>query len=273
MTPPAKADYTYELGFSDTSGLIHRPHYTVTQASLATVHTKLFASTPGAGSVLSGANFIGYPLVPTAWDWLNLPVPGTATLYLTERPAMDWQTTYQQSSVEFGDGSATQTGTATLYSPGSNATESWNAYPLHPAPNVNLMELRSSSDTPRQVRRHRIHADRDQVRPDLHALNPIVHHVDLAFGICGSPRHSRLLALLGNRRARLRRPTTPHRWLHGRGNRAVRTYRTGYPDSGPDRRPPATGCRFGDQDRNGSGVVRCWPDLARRDGQRQRRLL
>jgi hypothetical protein len=67
------------------------------------------------------------------------PVPGTANLYLTESPVMDWQTMYQQSSVESGDGSATQTGTAAIYSPGSSVTESWNAYPLHPAPNVNLI--------------------------------------------------------------------------------------------------------------------------------------
>jgi hypothetical protein len=139
MTPPANADYVYQLGFSDLSGLIHQLHYTVTPASLATVHANLFASTPGAGHVLSGGNFIGFWPVQTAWDWLNLPVPATATLYLTASPAMAWSTMYQQSSVEYGDGSATQTGTPTTYRPGSTVTEDWNAYPLHPAPNVNLI--------------------------------------------------------------------------------------------------------------------------------------
>jgi hypothetical protein len=140
MSPPTGSDYVYELGFSDLSGLVHSPHYTVRASSLATVHTRLFASTPGSGSVISGADFVGFGNhIQTVWNWLNLPAPNTATLYLTASPVMAWGTEYQQSSVEYGDGSPTQSGAATLYRPGSTVTEDWNAYPLHPAPNVNLV--------------------------------------------------------------------------------------------------------------------------------------
>lgn len=139
MLPPTGSTYVYGLGFRDLSGLIHPVHYVVKPASLATVQAKLFASTPGTGYVSSGANFVGFWSLQTVWDAIRPRTPATATLYLTASPAMAWSTVYQQGNLEYSDQAATQIGASTLYRPGSTVTEDWNAYPLHPAPNMDLI--------------------------------------------------------------------------------------------------------------------------------------
>jgi hypothetical protein len=137
--PGAKGvPYQYYLDHLDTSGLLSsNEHYVVRPGTLATVHARFYSDIPGAGF----AFFIGVPAAvandPMSFDVTGnrVRLPGRQTQYFTAgRSPVVWQE-WEQSLVS-ADG---QIGPFREFRPGEQVTEPWGAFPLHPAPNVNLV--------------------------------------------------------------------------------------------------------------------------------------
>ena len=139
--------YRYFLERVDNSGLIRRnQHYVVRPGSLATVHARDYSDDT------SGTGLAGWPTNGAA-SWEGTPselanrslsflvvafpvgLPGRQTQYLTAgRLPIVWAG-YEQS-IHSADG---QLGPYREFRPGEQVTEDWGAFPLHPAPNVNLV--------------------------------------------------------------------------------------------------------------------------------------
>ncbi len=129
--------YQYYLEHLGTSGLLSsNQHYVVRPATLATVHARFYSDIPGGGF----AFFIGVPSAvanePMSFDVTGnrVRLPGRQTQYFTAGGSpVVWQEWEQ--SLDAADG---QIGPFREFRPGARVTEPWGAFPLHPAPNVNL---------------------------------------------------------------------------------------------------------------------------------------
>jgi hypothetical protein len=137
--PGAKGvPYQYYLDHLETSGLLSgNQHYVVRPGTLATVHARFYSDIPGTGI----AFFIGVPSAvanePMSFDVTGnrVRLPGRQTQYFTAgSPPVVWQEWEQ--SLDSADG---QIGPFREFRPGAQVTEPWGAFPLHPAPNVNLV--------------------------------------------------------------------------------------------------------------------------------------
>lgn len=126
--------YTYALDFPSPPGTISSQHFVVRPGDLATVRERLYQDPPKDGGWLT---FGGTPAQfrTTGFSGTSTPLrmPGTQTLYLTARPASLWQTGTFIAGISAG-----QTNAWRLYHGGEHLAEPWNAYPLHPGPNVSL---------------------------------------------------------------------------------------------------------------------------------------
>jgi hypothetical protein len=130
--------YRYYLERVDNSGLVHRnQNYVVRPGSLATVHARYYSDIPGAGFSAE----IGVPAAVASesmgFDVPAAPVslPGRQTQYFTAgSPPVVWQ-----QWVQSGKSADGQLGPFREYRPGEQLTGNWGAFPLHPAPNVNLV--------------------------------------------------------------------------------------------------------------------------------------
>jgi hypothetical protein len=135
VSPPGAATpYAYALDFPAPPGIIPPQRFVVRPADLATVDERYYQDVSQNGQWLS------YGGTPSQFQTLGVRgtstavrLPGTQNLYLSARPAMLWQTLY------FAAGAAApQRNAWRLYHGGQHLPEAWNAYPLHPAPNVSL---------------------------------------------------------------------------------------------------------------------------------------
>jgi hypothetical protein len=137
LTSPAGAPgipYAYSVAYPGPPGIIPAQHFRVSPASLATIHENYYQHTPSTGSWCT----IGGSVLPDgAFDFgcLYFPfrLPATQTQYLSAGPRMAWQTHYgpSLSSLTGGQGDRIWTPRA-----GQQKTDNWNAYPLHPQPDV-----------------------------------------------------------------------------------------------------------------------------------------
>jgi hypothetical protein len=126
--------YAYALDFPAAPGTIPPQHFVVQTAGLATVHERYYQDAAQRGGWLSiGGTARQYRTVGFSGSSTSLHLPGRQTLYLTANPAMFWQTEYFGGAFTSG-----QTNSWRLYHGGQRRAETWNAYPLHPAPNVSL---------------------------------------------------------------------------------------------------------------------------------------
>ena len=126
--------YAYALDFPAPPGIIPSQHFVVRPADLATVHERYYQDSTQRGGWLTfggtarQSRTVGFSGSSTPLRHL----PGQQTLYLTAHPATLWQTNY------FVGLSSGQTNAWRLYHGGQDLSETWNAYPLHPSPNVSL---------------------------------------------------------------------------------------------------------------------------------------
>jgi hypothetical protein len=126
--------YTYALDFPAPPGTIPPQHFVVRPGDLATVHERYYQDATQAGGWLTyGGTARQARTIGFAGSSTPLRLPGQRTLYLLARPAMLWQTSYFIFNVSSG-----QTNAWRQYHAGQRLSENWNAYPLHPAPNVSL---------------------------------------------------------------------------------------------------------------------------------------
>ena len=130
--------YQYYLEHLDDSGLLSTSqHYVVRPGTLATEHARFYSDIPGTGF----AFFIGVPSTlanePMAFDVTGnrVRLAGRQTQYFTAGSApVVWEEWEQALSSADG-----QLGPFREFRPGEQATGDWGAFPLHPAPNVNLV--------------------------------------------------------------------------------------------------------------------------------------
>jgi hypothetical protein len=134
----AATPYQYYVIVKSPSGTIAPQNFRVSARSLATVHENLYAGAPSTSSLVAFGHVpseIGEPLI-----FVGLPAlssPGRDTVYLSAAGgSATWTSFYHQLRRGPSGG---QSGTAVRYRPGQVTTENWNAYPLHTAPNVNLL--------------------------------------------------------------------------------------------------------------------------------------
>jgi hypothetical protein len=126
--------YTYALDFPAPPGTVSSQHFVVRPGDLATVHERFYQDPPKAGGWLTlGGTPAQFRTLGFGGTSTPLRMPGTQTLYLTARPAALWQTSTFIAGVSAG-----QTNAWRLYHGGEHLAEAWNAYPLHPGPNVSL---------------------------------------------------------------------------------------------------------------------------------------
>jgi hypothetical protein len=130
----AGTPYVYALDFPAPPGTIPSQHFVVRPADLATVHERYYQDPAQEGGWLSfGGTAAQARTLGIAGMSTQVRLPGRQTLYLTAHPAMIWQTSYFINGISSG-----QTNPFRRYHGGQDRSETWNAYPLHPAPNVVL---------------------------------------------------------------------------------------------------------------------------------------
>jgi hypothetical protein len=126
---PDSAPDLYSGEFGNTTGLLGSEHFTLAAGSLATVRA-VYASdvnvTGGLG--VSGFTVGELNTVGTLGLIMPVPVPTRVNEYLQGTQGMLWQDAYFQSYAALGAG---QNDIVRAFTPGSDQTQDWNAYPLH----------------------------------------------------------------------------------------------------------------------------------------------
>jgi hypothetical protein len=129
-SPPGLArPYTYELDSAAPPGTIASQHLAVTAADLATVQERFYSDTATTAPWLAfggpARQFgeTGFVAASTL-----LPMPGDRTVYFQAQPAAVWRPEIA--------GPLAETPPWQLFRGGQELSTNWNAYPLHPAPNL-----------------------------------------------------------------------------------------------------------------------------------------
>jgi hypothetical protein len=124
------APYTYELDSAAPPGTIASQHLTVTAADLATVPERFYSDTATTAPWLAlGGPARQYDETGFTASSTALPMPGVRTVYFQAQPAAVWRP-------EIAAGPPTETPSWRLLHAGRQPATNWNAYPLHPAPNL-----------------------------------------------------------------------------------------------------------------------------------------
>ncbi len=138
--------YAYNLAYPGPPGIIPAQHFQVSPGSLATVRENYYQDVPSTGS---WCTIGGLVLADGAFDfscqYFPFRFPGTQTQYLSAGPNLIWQTTYAPSRTSLTGG---QTDRVWNPRPGQQVTETWNAYPLHPQPDVQPLHGRLAAEFP-----------------------------------------------------------------------------------------------------------------------------
>ncbi len=138
-SPPGASGipYAYNLAYAGPPGIIPAQHVDVSPASLATVHEHYYQDVAGTGSwctlggpVLAGGAFDFF------CEYFPFRLPGTQTQYLSTGPGVVWQASYGESQFSSAGG---QIDAFRSFRAGQHVTENWNAYPLHPQPDVQAL--------------------------------------------------------------------------------------------------------------------------------------
>jgi hypothetical protein len=147
-SPPGSSGtpYAYSLADSGLAGLIPAQHFTASPANLATISENYYQDTASTGSWCT----IGGNIMPNgagAFSCLVLPLrlPGTQTQYLSAAPSAVWQTSYTQSRTALAGGQSTG---LENFRPRQQVAQNWNAYPLHPQPDVQTLHGRLAQQIP-----------------------------------------------------------------------------------------------------------------------------
>jgi hypothetical protein len=126
----------YNLVFAGTGGVIGSQRYVVTPANTATISSGYFqdGGSIGGWEPLGIFGFQAVGLISS--DIFPFGLPQSLDQNFSAGPSLVWVNEYFQL---FSTLSGGQTDSARTFSPGQTATQNWNAYPLHPGPDVNLV--------------------------------------------------------------------------------------------------------------------------------------
>jgi hypothetical protein len=134
----SNADYAYNLDYAGPRGTIPaKQHFDATPSSLATVTENYVQDIP----THSGWGVFGGFKPELGFLFANVypfKLPRTQTQYFNANPSLAWSAFYFEFDgfVNFGGG---QSDTFRSFSGGQQLTQNWNAYPLHPQPDVQLL--------------------------------------------------------------------------------------------------------------------------------------
>jgi hypothetical protein len=126
----AKGRYAYELDSLAPPGTVASQHLSVTARDLAVVHEHFYSDTAATFPWLPlGGPARQYSETGYTGSSISLPAPGDQTVYYQAQPTAAWRP-------EIAGGPLTQTAIFQSLRGGQVLSTNWNAYPLHPAPNV-----------------------------------------------------------------------------------------------------------------------------------------
>jgi hypothetical protein len=135
----AASPYQYNILIKNPWGTIPPQNFRVSAGTLATIHENFYAGARTVGGILAFGSLPSQPhsgLIAASQPALR--VPGRDIMYFsTAGGSAEWESRYFQCQPDFPAG-AGQRGSWLRYQPGQVATENWNVYPLHTAPNLNL---------------------------------------------------------------------------------------------------------------------------------------
>jgi hypothetical protein len=134
--------YEYDLAYLNSSGRIPVQHYVVRDASLATIKARYYLSR--SGGFLSRVSSFPIQADDFAFAYDPVNVPGTRTIYSSAGSDLIWFTSLYSADGPF-PGGLIQADSARTYHRGQQVTENWDAYPLHPGPNVDVIGSRGVS--------------------------------------------------------------------------------------------------------------------------------
>jgi len=138
--PHVSPSYDYNLDIPGPPGIIPRPVFHVTAASLATVAERFYQDVPSLGALsVTGWNQALPGNAQPLGEVLGHHMPQAPTEYFSTSRGLLWQAfahTECQGLVApcFGG----QGDDWRAFTAGQHVTEEWNRYPLHPAPNTAL---------------------------------------------------------------------------------------------------------------------------------------
>jgi hypothetical protein len=131
------APYSYNLAHPGLSGLIPVQHFDVSQASLATVVENYHQDVARTGSWCTmGGNVMPDGAFDFSCRFFRFRLPATQIQYLSTGPTAVWQTSYGETPAVTAGG---QIDVFRSFRPGQRVTQDWNAYPLHPQPDVQTL--------------------------------------------------------------------------------------------------------------------------------------
>jgi hypothetical protein len=126
----------YNLVYAGSGGVIGSQRYVASPADTATISSGYFQD----GGSIGGWNPVGvFGFQETgiiASDIFPFGLPQPLNQNFSAGSSLQWSNEYFQL---FSTLSGGQTDSPRTFSPGQTATQNWNAYPLHPGPDVNLL--------------------------------------------------------------------------------------------------------------------------------------
>jgi hypothetical protein len=128
--------YTYNADFQAPDGIIPQQHFVLSPADLATVQENFYQDVKSQGGWILSGGFAKQLAVGSFTEVVPFSLPGQQIQYFTAGPDVAWQAGYVAYYNEFAGG---QTDAWHTLAAGQQATENWNAYPLHPQPDVQAL--------------------------------------------------------------------------------------------------------------------------------------
>jgi hypothetical protein len=144
----AGTPYEYGLAYLDTSGLVPTQRHVVHIATLAHVRARYYQA---ASARVQQFMTVGTKQTARLLGFSGLGVifraPSRINEYLSPGRSLIWSDQYfQQDASLFGSGGQTDPGKS--FTPGERVIENWGGFPLHTAPNVDLLGMRTPLASP-----------------------------------------------------------------------------------------------------------------------------
>jgi hypothetical protein len=138
----AGAPYEYGLAYLDTSGLIPSQRHVVHTVTLAHVHARYYqAASARVQQFMTVGTKQTDRLLGSSGLGVIFRAPSRISEYLSPGRSLIWSDQYFQQDA-FLTGSGGQTDPGKSFTPGERVTENWGGFPLHTAPDVDLLGAR-----------------------------------------------------------------------------------------------------------------------------------
>ena len=147
LTNPPKTKgtpYFYNLDFQGPPGIIPPQHYVVTAADLATVNEVFYQDVKSAGGWFAFGGFANQLAGGVIAEAVPFRLPTQQVQYFSAGPDIAWQFEYLPNINSF----AFVNDAWRALPAGGQLSEDWNAYPLHPQPDVQLLTGSLADDLP-----------------------------------------------------------------------------------------------------------------------------